>query len=67
MQHHEDEAGFFITGINTAGQDHNQSVEVENQEDQDMDLMQLSQDEADNWKHVAIVDFTNAFSTQEVS
>lgn len=32
-----------------------------------MDLMQVSQDEADNWKHVAIVDFTNAFSTQEVS
>lgn len=27
----------------------------------------MSHDEADTWKHVAIVDFTNAFSNQEVS
>ena len=36
-------------------------------ENQQIEVTKNSYDEADFYKHVAIVDFTNAFSTQEVS
>jgi hypothetical protein len=67
VQDHEEDGGFFLTGINTGGHEQkaDESIDIDNQEDEQVD--KYSYDEADTYKHVAIVDFTNAFSTQEVS
>ena len=66
VQNVEDDGnGFFITGINTGddmgGETQQQFEQIE--EEQTMNHY----DPADNYKHVAVVDCSKAFSNQEVS
>lgn len=63
----EEDAGFFITGINTNDSQQPVAENIVVDEQEIYDDENYNSDPADLYQHVAIVDFTNAFSSQEVS